>query len=151
MAADFEITVPTTEQDLQAAYRLRWERLRKPHGQPEGSEREPRIEDLSTQVVAKVGDRVVGAAVWIGLPGPGGLRVRMRQIAIDPEFEGTGIGRAIIEHIEAEARALGASELHASVREERVSYFLERGWVAVGEDVTRFGNVRHVSMAVQLI
>jgi GNAT superfamily N-acetyltransferase len=151
-----ELAEPKTDEDWAEYYRLRYERLRKPLGQPPGSERDDPAEPSSMHVVAKVDGRVVGAGCWaIGLrPGDdaGSRRmfVRFRQLAVDPDYEGRGIGSAITHHVEERSRALGAVEVVGNVRAVNVGYFRKHGWVEQGHGVTLFGTVESIAMVKPL-
>jgi predicted N-acetyltransferase YhbS len=151
-----EVVEPRTEEELGEYYRLRWERLRKPHGLPLGSEREGPVEDASTHLIAKADGRIVGAACWaVGIrkdqaSGKREIYVRYRQLAVDPEFEGRGVGIAMSRHLEREARALGAAEIVGNIRVDRVPYYERLGYVVRGKGETLFETVEHTSMAKPL-
>ena len=151
-----ELAEPRTEEELQEYYRLRYERLRKLHGLEPGSERDHPAEAGSTHLIARAEGRIVGAACWaVGLrnderSGRRQLYVRYRQLAVDPEFEGRGIGIVMTKHIERAARALGAIEIVGNVRDERVPYFEQLGYVVSGKGETLFGTVEHTSMTKAL-
>jgi GNAT superfamily N-acetyltransferase len=151
-----EITEPRTEEEFEDYYRLRYERLRKPHGQPPGSEREDPLEAQSHHAIAKIDGRIVGAECWVLLSRrEGRLRrkvpiVRSRQIAVDPNFEGRGVASALFDHVEAWAREIGARELIGNVREEIVPWITRRGWEVRGEGVTLYGTVKSLSMFKRL-
>lgn len=151
-----EIAEPRTEQELEEYYRLRYERLRAPHGQPPGSERDNPAEASSTHLIAKVDGRVVGAACWaVGmgrdeLTGKRKIFVRSRQLAVDPEFEGRGVGIVLMRHVERGARNVGAEEIVGNVRLELIPYFESLGWFVSGQGETLFGSVEHVSMVKPL-
>ena len=150
---DFELVTPRTEEEFEVYYRLRYERLRKEFGLAAGVEREHPAEAGSTHLVAKVGDRVVGAATWaIGMNERDGKRtlyVRYRHLAIEPEFEGLGIGSAMSRYVEDRGREIGATEIVGNVRIHNVEYFKKLGWVVLGEGETLYG-LEHVSMAKPL-
>ena len=147
---DFELTEPRSEEEFEEYYRLRYERLRKPLGLPPGSERDDPAEPASVHIIAKIDGRVVAAACWaVGMRKEENSRilfVRFRQMAIDPDFEGRGIGGAITRHVEQCARAMGAVEIVGNVRVDQVAYFRRYGFVEQGEGVTLYGHVEHVSM-----
>ncbi len=151
-----EITEPRTDQEFDDYYRLRWERLRKPHGLPLGSERGDPAEPGSTHLIAKADKRVVGAACWVAgmrKDEPSGtprLYVRFRQMAIDEEFDGVGVGIALTRSIEKAARAIGAAEILGNVRVERVPYFERLGYIVTGTGETLFDDVEHMSMVKTL-
>ncbi len=151
-APSVELAEPKSEQDWADYYRLRYERLRKPHGQPPGSERDDPAEPSSLHVVAKVDGRVVGAGCWVlgvrSASDPSARRIfaRFRQMAVDPDFERRGIGRAITRHVEERSRALGAVEMVGNVRAENVGFMRKQGWVEQGEGITLFGTVESIAM-----
>jgi GNAT superfamily N-acetyltransferase len=155
-AAHIELGAPETPKEWAQYYRLRYERLRKPLGQPPGSERDDPAEPGSIHIIAKVDGRVVGAGCWVvGLrPGshPAARRmfVRFRQMAVDSDFEGRGVGGAITRHVEERSRALGAVEIVGNVRVEKVGYMRRHGWIEQGEGVTLFGTVESISMVKRL-
>jgi len=55
------ITSPQSKQDFEKYFQLRWEMLRKPWGEPKGSEQDD-DEDDSFHVMVTDGDRVAGVA-----------------------------------------------------------------------------------------
>jgi GNAT superfamily N-acetyltransferase len=149
---DFELSEPRAVEELEAYYQLRYERLRKPHGLPRGSELEGDIEKTSSHLVAKVDGRIVGAACWaVGMdrnPDTGARKifVRFRQMAVDPEFEGKGLGGIFMRHVEEVSRKLGAAEVRGNVRAENVEYFKRFGWVIIGPGVNLFDEIESVEM-----
>lgn len=151
-----ELAEPCTEEEFERYYQLRYQRLRKPHGLPPGSERDDAAEASSTHVIAKMDGRVVGAVCWVAgmhrdeATGTRRLFVRLRQIAVDQDLDRRGIGSALAGRVEQDARALGAKELVASVRVERVPFFESIGYAVTGPGKTLFGSVEHVSMTKPL-
>ena len=155
-APNIELAEPKTDTEWADYYRLRYERLREPLGQPPGSERDDSTEPSSIHIVAKVDGRVVGAGCWVaGLrtasdPRARQIFVRFRQMAVDANFEGLGIGSAITRHVEERSRALGAVEIVGNVRTEVVDFMRRRGWIEQGPGVTLFGSVESISMVKRL-
>jgi GNAT superfamily N-acetyltransferase len=151
---EMEFVEPKTDAEWDEYYRLRWERLRKPLGLPLESVRDDPMEPASIHRVVKVGEKIVGAVCWIvGSRKENGARViyvRWRQLAIDPEFEGRGIGGALMRYREDYARSIGAVEIVANPRVENVPWFARHGWVVVGEGVKLYDQVESVSMVRSL-
>jgi GNAT superfamily N-acetyltransferase len=151
-----ELTEPKTDHEFEEYYRVRYERLRKPHGQAPGTERDHPAEASSTHLIATVDGHVAGAACWavgMGKDEATGARqvfVRFRQMAIDEAFDNRGIGIAMSRYIEKRARAIGAAEIVGNVRVERVPYFERLGYTVTGPGETLFGTVEHVSMVKSL-
>ena len=62
----------------------------------------------------------------------------VRNLAVRPEFQGRGIGRALLDFAEGKARALGLGELRLATNErmtENLVYYPKRGFRAVGRGV----------------
>ncbi len=87
---------------------------------------------------------------WIAVSGKtvlGGLimvfdtdRASIANIAVDPKFQGQGIGGKLIKFAESRAREQGASELNLvthALLSENISLYLYLGWVETGRDETR--------------
>jgi N-acetylglutamate synthase-like GNAT family acetyltransferase len=152
MPLHVELREPRTEVEFETYYRLRFERLRKPHGQPPGSERDHPLEAASEHVVALAGDRVVGGLAWVMHRGStvnnetGQLVCRLRQIAVDAEFEGQGVGGKLCEYLEARCVEQGVEHIVSNIRLENVPWFNRLGFLDLGPGATLFGEVQHRSM-----
>jgi GNAT superfamily N-acetyltransferase len=62
------------------------------------------------------------------------------NIAVDPAFQGQGIGGALMKFAEARARENGFSELHLATHIlllENISLYHHLGWVEVGREETK--------------
>jgi len=81
--------------------------------------RETLDEDGSTLgIVAELGDRIVGTALLKQL-GPSRCRhVAVLSVGVHPDFQRRGIGRALMEHLIAHARASGLVRLELYVRSD---------------------------------
>jgi GNAT superfamily N-acetyltransferase len=151
-----EFKQPKTEAEFEGYHRLRFDRLRKQHGLPPGSERDHPAEPSSVHLIAKVDDQVVGAACWVvgmrqdSAAGTRHLYVRFRQLAVDEDFEDRGIGVVLAREVEKRARAIGAEEIIGNVRLERVPLMERLGYVVLGQGETLFGTVEHMSMSKRL-
>ncbi|MBL0927927.1 MAG: GNAT family N-acetyltransferase [Phycisphaerales bacterium] len=65
------------------------------------------------ELVDTAGPRVMGCAALVAC---GADMAEIRSVAVDPESRGTGLGRAVVEHLVAEARALGVEQLFLLTR-----------------------------------
>lgn len=78
--------------------------------------------------VAEDGGRLAGILVCY----PRGGALHVENVAIDPSFQGRGIGQALMDHAEAEARslALPAVELYTNeVMTENIGFYAARGYI----------------------
>lgn len=152
---EIELTEPQTEEDWKQYRNLRYEVLRKPHGQPRGSESDHPLEPISTHILAKIDGRVVGGGCWAMLSRPDGnggrcKYARFRQIAVDPEYRKHGIATKITDLIEASAREQGAVDIVGTTRNELIEYYRRKGYHTTGEGPTLFGTVAHTHICKPL-
>ena len=67
-------------------------------------------------------------------------RASIANIAVSPEFQGQGVGRALIGLAEKEAKAKRYEELHLATHvllEENISLYKHFGWKEISRDKTR--------------
>ncbi len=76
----------------------------------------PHVEPSDT-LVAVVGERIAGyALIGTATPLPASARVQMiRGLAVDPDFQGSGVGRALVDAAIEEAKRRGAVKLSLRV------------------------------------
>jgi ribosomal protein S18 acetylase RimI-like enzyme len=76
------------------------------------------------------GERLVGCLVLRPLTDGD---VQMRQVAVVPDVQGQGIGKALVEHSEVLARGLGFRRMILHARETAVSFYEKLGYAKVGD------------------
>lgn len=59
--------------------------------------------------------------------------VQMRQVAVRPDAQGAGVGRALVEYAEARAAALGYRTMTLHARESAVGFYERLRYARVGE------------------
>ena len=64
---------------------------------------------------------------------PGVAAQRFRFMAVDPEAQGTGVGRALMTEVITRARHLGAALLWANGRDTALGFYTGMGFAVVGE------------------
>lgn len=58
---------------------------------------------------------------------------KMRQVAVDPDRQGQGLGRELVKAFEAEAAKRGYQQIVLNARETAVPFYLRLGYEVVGE------------------
>ncbi|MCB5207003.1 GNAT family N-acetyltransferase [Methylovorus mays] len=66
-------------------------------------------------------------------------QVQMRQVAVDTQLQGKGIGRRLVAHAEMLARQTGYQEMHLHARESAVAFYQSLGYATHGELFTEIG------------
>lgn len=75
--------------------------------------------------------------------------IQMRQVAVKPEQQGTGLGRALVEEAERRAKALGCSRMMLHARDKAIGFYERLGYRREGDLFLEVGIV-HQQMAKTL-
>lgn len=132
----------------EAALELRRRVLREPLGLPGFSAREQELEVAAVPFgcFAPAGARpcaqLVGTLLLQPLvtEGDAPRRVQMRQVAVEPEWQGRGVGRTLAAAAESWCRGNGTpTELFAHAREPAVPFYERLGYAVLGEPFLEVG------------
>jgi len=131
----------------EACYTLRWRVLREPWGKPKGSE----LDDLDGKafLVAAVSGRgqVIGTA---RLQSVGNGVAQVRYMAIDPNWQGKGVGKALIKRLESQAFNTGNTEIILQARENAVPFYRASGYVIAEKTFLLYESIQHFLMKKKL-
>jgi len=94
------------------------------------SEEQLRKEVGDIHLVALFQEQVVGCLVLSPLSD---RSVQMRQVAVEPAWQGCGIGRRLVELSEATAAEKGFAEIVLHARETAIEFYLKQGYRVRGE------------------
>lgn len=122
---------------------LRYEVLRKPLGQPPGSEVFPyEAESLHWVALDEAGE-VCGCVLFHrDDDGPQG---RLFQMAVRADRRRHGLGRALVEHLEREVAALGVRRVYLHARADVTGFYASLGYREVGAPFVEVG-IEHRGM-----
>lgn len=143
------VFAPHTPADWAAYYRLRYEVLRQPWQQPEGSERAD-DDDAPTTTHALL-RALDGTALGVGRLHPASAtQGQVRFMAVAPAGQGRGAGRQVLEYLEEAARRQGLTEIVLHARENAVPFYQRLGYGVVAPSHTLFGTIPHFLMRKDL-
>ncbi len=77
---------------------------------------------------------------------PGKRGVRLRGMAVDPRYRGTGAGSALLAAAVERARTAGHEVLWANARDTALAFYEQRGWAVVGEGFVHVDLPHHVAL-----
>jgi len=143
---DIEIRAPKNEKEFEDYYRVRWEVLRKPWNQPQGSERDE-LDKTAFHVAAFDGDKVVGCG---RLHFNNAEEAQIRYMAVDENYQGRGIGTKILAELEKIARENGAKTIIGNARDSALEFYRKYGCEVEGKGHTLFGAVPHSKISKKL-
>ena len=134
---------PTSPDEWEAYFDLRWRILRRPWGQQRGSERDS-MDGSAFHLLLLDPARKALACGRLHFTAPDEVQVRF--ITVDEDMRGRGYGSRILEGLEAEATRRGALNAHDTVTE----FYAKHDYEVVGEAETLFGTIRHLRMEKSL-
>ena len=137
-----KIISPKTEQEFQQYYNLRWRILRKPWNQAEGNERDDN-NDSYYHVMAVKKNIISGIA---RLEFPTKKSAQLRYMAVEESYQGQGIGRCIVKHMEQYAKEHNANELFLNARENAVGFYEKQGYKVIEKSYVLFDSIQHYKM-----
>ena len=137
------IRSPVNESELEAYYALRWKILREPWNQPPGSEKDE-FEGEAIHLAAWNDDgKIIGVGRVHRLIGNQG---QVRYMAVDPVYQGHGVGRAILQELELKAIESGILEVTLNAREDAVEFYRQNRYQVLRPSHTLFGVIPHFEM-----
>ena len=143
MSSLITIRQPSSAEEFEHYFRLRWKILRRPWGQPEGSERDEMEEQTFHAAAFTEDGQVVGAA---RLQFNSEAEAQVRYMAVAKQVQRQGIGMALLRHLEEYARKKGAKVVVLDARESAVPFYLKLGYEIVGDSYLLFGDILHKKM-----
>jgi len=134
---------PKSDQEWHDYYSLRWKMLRQPWQQPRGSEQD----ELEADAFHLMAQDVSGHIVGVGrLHRNSVSQAQVRYMAVLPEYQGKGIGRQLLMHLEQQARNWGSLEIILNARTTYLTFYLKQGYSVVGDADALFGSIAHKRM-----
>ncbi|TKB47969.1 GNAT family N-acetyltransferase [Ferrimonas sediminicola] len=133
-----------SHQQLSQVFDLRYRVLRAPWDQPRGSEQD----ELEGEAVHRALSDQSGRILATGRLHPLSCRRgQIRFMAVEPEWQGRGLGGRLLHALEQAAQASGLEAIELQAREEQAPFYLARGYRDLGQGHTLFGAVPHRRMA----
>ena len=141
------VTSPQSEQDYSNYYQLRWEILRKPWGQPKGSEVTAEEDScIHAMVLADSGEVIGVARLQFNSP----QTAQVRFVAVATEAQGKGVGKQLMAYLENVAKEKGATEVVLDARENAVPFYKSIHYHITEKSYLLFGEIQHYRMVKKL-
>jgi GNAT superfamily N-acetyltransferase len=96
-------------------------------------------------VAATVAGRTVGFATTAA----GGTGVELEALFVDPGWMGRGVGRRLVHHVVASARAARMSRIDVTAGDDALGFYVALGFTTVGTAATRFGPAHRMELVVE--
>jgi GNAT superfamily N-acetyltransferase len=133
---------PNSPEEWDSYFNLRYEVLRAPWNQPRGSERNEG--DASAEQFAFFeNEQIIGVG---RLDFTENLGSQIRFMAVDDRYQGKGIGRLLMEHMEEIVRNKGCKETILHAREIALPFYEKLGYRSIEKSHLLFGEIQHYLM-----
>ncbi|TLU67105.1 GNAT family N-acetyltransferase [Thalassotalea litorea] len=143
----FTLLQPITETQLTAYHQLRYRLLREPWQQPKGSETDE-LERQSTHRMIVDSDGRVAAVGRLHKSAQDQGQIRF--MAVDPAYQGKGLGKLMLQALEQQAIKDGVATILLNAREVALDFYLACDYQLIGEAHTLYGQVKHFAMTKSL-
>ncbi len=138
-----ECRAPLTKQELQKYYFLRWQVLREPWSQPQGSERD----ECEAQAIHRAVFDLQKNVLAVGrLDFTDQFHAQIRYMAVVEQAQGNGYGQQVLMALEHEASRRGAKKITLQARESAVTFYQQLGYQLVKKSHLLYGEIQHFTM-----
>jgi N-acetylglutamate synthase-like GNAT family acetyltransferase len=141
------IREPRSAEDFEKYFYLRWQVLRQPWGQPQGSERDSdEDQSIHAMVLNELGEVTGVCRLHESSPQTG----KIRFMAVKESEQGKGIGNQLLSFMERKAREAGMTRIVLEARENAVQFYLNNHYKLLEKTHLLFGSIQHYRMEKSL-
>ena len=131
--------------EYKKALELRYRVLRKPLGlQFTAAELSKDVKDIHLGIL--MGDEIIACLILLVSENK---KIKMRQVAVDENFQGKGWGKKLSLAAEEIAKQLGCNCIFCHARKPAVSFYEKLGYKITGDEFTEVG-IPHYAMEKQI-
>ncbi|MGM0599225.1 MAG: GNAT family N-acetyltransferase [Candidatus Rifleibacteriota bacterium] len=146
MQQEIVIRSPETDEEFAGYYHVRWQTLRAPWGEPEGSEKDER-DNETFHLAAFIGNKIVGVGrIQKNTP----TEAQIRYMGILEEYRRMGIARRIVQSLEKAAIDKGFDYIVLDARQNAVGFYIIAGYEVIEESYLLFDSIQHYRMRKNL-
>jgi predicted GNAT family N-acyltransferase len=91
-------------------------------------------------------DRLLASLI---LTDTGDSSIKMRQVAVEDNLQGMGIGSELVQYADTYARENGYRLIHCNARDTAKAFYLKHGYKVIGDEFTEVG-IKHCYMEKEL-
>lgn len=143
----YTVSQPQSSSDFEKYYRLRYEVLRKPWNQPEGSEKDAHEQE---SVHAMIKDEQGEVLAVCRLQMNDKNTAQLRFMAVKEGAQGKGLGKLIMGYMEKTACERGAQKVILQARENALDFYKSCGYRVVEQSHLLWGVIQHYLMEKEI-
>lgn len=139
----FKVKQAQTSEELGAIVELRYAVLRQPWNQPKNTA----SDDLESQSINAYITDENGTCIACGRLQENEGRVgQIRYMAVDPAYQGKGLGKMVIQFLEEKAKELNLKKIELQARENAVEFYKASGYEIAETSFLLWGIIQHYRM-----
>jgi ribosomal protein S18 acetylase RimI-like enzyme len=144
----YKITSPSTEEEFERYYNLRWRMLRKPWDQPEGSEKDDKESSSIHIMVCDKENKIIGIGrAHFNSPD----EAQVRFMAVEEGYQKQGIGSIVLTELERRIAEKGAKYIILNSRDTAIPFYKKHLYYEVKKTISLFGTIPHHRMRKDLV
>lgn len=137
---------PATEQEWNSYYKIRFEALRKPWGQPEGTEKDDTDSSSINVMMLENNIPVAVGRLHYNSTSEG----QVRYMAVDELCRNKGYGSLILQELERIAKEANVTTIVLEARERAIPFYERNGYHVTKPSYLLFGEIQHYTMSKEL-
>ena len=143
----YKIDIPTSEQDFDDYFMLRWKMLREPWKYPLGSEKDE-YEQVSQHrmIRSPAGDVIAVARVHMN----SAEEAQVRHVAVEKAYQGKGLAKMLVASLEGVARTEGGVRIVTNSTQASIGLFTSLGFKAQSGASKELGEQQRQQMVKKL-
>ena len=143
----YNIKQPVTNEEFKQYFHFRWELLRAPWYEPEGSEKDEIEDECFHVMICDERNQCIGVG---RLQFNTSTEAQIRYMAVAKKLERQGLGRIIIDALEKQAKEKNITSIILDAREPAVGFYEKLGYVKKEKTYLLFNSIQHYSMEKRL-
>lgn len=133
---------PSSPQEFEAYYLLRWQTLRAPWNKPRGTEKDDK-ENESIHLMALEADLPLGVC---RLQFNDDAIAQVRFMGVDEKARGKGVGKMLMQEAEKITLSNGRTRIILQARENAVDFYKSCGYTIVEKSFLMWDSIQHYLM-----
>jgi predicted GNAT family N-acyltransferase len=143
----YSVYEPSSPEQLEKIFALRYAILRAPWNQPKGSERD---EQEHVAIHAMITDEAGNCIATGRLQLNNATEGQIRFMAVSELHRGKKLGKQILDFLEAKARERECRKIVLQARENAVEFYLANGYTIEEKTFLLFDSIQHYRMSKKL-
>ncbi len=143
----FRVIEPSSPEQFEKIFSLRYAILRAPWNQHRGSERDDGEETaMHAMIVDESGNCIATGRLQLNSP----EEAQIRFMAVDEKHRGKKLGKMILDFLENKAKEKKCSRIILQARENAVDFYKARGYNVEEKTFLLFDSIQHFRMSRKL-